>query len=225
MSSESHPLTGASMGRGGQRRPRAGIGKGRKWRRAAGRARAGAARARSDHRRGTRERSEDEHERQERHVSPSRQPADARARRVVHEIAGGGAEQDADVVVRAGVDAVEAERAVGVPDLARQEQVELAATGLRVAADAILRPAVRARGGIPHAHLDPPRVATPRLDSATSSSGLVGALRPVDPDAHGHGAAAQPERRIRLPALRLRPAVRASPSASTVMNPVIRRIR
>ena len=47
---------------------------------------------------------------------------------------------------------------------------------------------------------------------------------PVDPDARGHGAAAQPSVAFGF-LLFARAALRASPSASTVMNPVIRRIR
>src|SRR5262249_25223297 len=46
--------------------------------------------------------------------------------------------QDADVILRAGLDAVQAERAVHVPRLAGEEQVKLAATLALVAAQAIV---------------------------------------------------------------------------------------
>ena len=60
-----------------------------------------------------------------------------------HSSPAGRAGEDADVVVRAGVDAIEAEGAVHVADLARLEQVQLAAGNAVAAADAILGPAAR----------------------------------------------------------------------------------
>ena len=60
--------------------------------------------------------------------------------------------EDADVVVRAGVDTVEAERAVHVARLPRLEQVQLAAGDVVSPADAVLGPARRADDRV--AHLD-----------------------------------------------------------------------
>src|SRR5262249_57708719 len=63
--------------------------------------------------------------------------------------------EDADVVVRAGVHAVEAGGAVEVADLARHEQVELAAAPGRIAAQAVVRRTGRAHRRRAGAHLQP----------------------------------------------------------------------
>ena len=69
-----------------------------------------------------------------------------------HNVVPGRHGKDADVVVRTGVDAVEAERAVHVARLPRLEQVQLAAGNAVAAADAVLGPARRADVRV--AHLD-----------------------------------------------------------------------
>src|SRR5205085_10867296 len=89
---------------------------------------------------------------QGREVRPAAEAADAGARAVLPQLRAGRAGDQADVVVRAGVDAIEAGGAVHVARLARQEQVQLAAGDAVAAADAVLGPAGRADDRVARLH-------------------------------------------------------------------------
>src|SRR5262249_60155899 len=96
---------------------------------------------------------ERQHDEQGRDGAAATEAADAGASAVVPQPRRGEAGDQPDVVVRAGVDAIEAGGAVHVARLARQEQVQLAAGDAVAAADAVLRPARRADGRVPRLDL------------------------------------------------------------------------
>src|SRR5262249_57431680 len=95
------------------------------------------------------------HEQSERHdVHALREPPDRRAPGVVYQVAPRSGDEEADVVVRASLHAVQAERAVEVADLARHEELELAAPVRGIAAQAVVGRAGRARRGRAGADLE-----------------------------------------------------------------------
>ena len=73
-------------------------------------------------------------------------PPDPGARPVVPQCRARGAQDQADVIVRAGVDAIETERAVHVASLARLVEMQFATGNAVAAADAVFRPAGGADG-------------------------------------------------------------------------------
>ena len=92
---------------------------------------------RPDHAGGVGECAEHQHEHERRQVGPLAESADAGAERIAPKRFAGHDGEDADVVVRAGVDAVEAERAIQVALLARLEEMQLAAGDGVAAANAL----------------------------------------------------------------------------------------
>ena len=87
-----------------------------------------------------------------RQVGALAEPADTRAKGIVPQCLPGRHGKDADVVMRTGVDTVEAKRAVHVARLPRLVQVQLASGNVISAADAVLGLARRADDRV--AHLD-----------------------------------------------------------------------
>jgi len=83
--------------------------------------------------------AEHQHDDQGRDVAAAAKAADAGALAVVPQLRGGVAGDQPDVVVRAGVDAVEAGSAIHVARLARKKQVQLAAGNAITATDTVLR--------------------------------------------------------------------------------------
>src|SRR3954453_11031408 len=107
---------------------------------------------RADHPRGVGEGAEDQDQDQGREVEAAARPAQAGAQRETPEMTPGRTGEDPDVVVRAGVDAIEAEGAVEVAHLARLEQAEFTAgDGVR-SPDAIASAAGRADALLAHRH-------------------------------------------------------------------------
>ncbi len=93
---------------------------------------------RPDHAGGVGERGEDEDERHDGEIGAFAEAADARARRVAGKLLARDDGDDADIVVRAGVNAVEAEGAIHVAGLHGLEQIELTAGEVAATEEAIL---------------------------------------------------------------------------------------
>jgi hypothetical protein len=113
---------------------------------------------RAHHPESVEKRGEDQHEDQGGQVRTLSQPPQARAPGVVVQLPGRIADQNPYVVVRTGVDALHAERAVQVPDLPLLEEPQLAsvlnASSHLPAPDAILGSTRDAPLGFPDGHLE-----------------------------------------------------------------------
>ncbi len=135
---------------------------------------------RTHHAKRIQQRAKREHDYQRCQILPAREVPNPRPERIRHQLTRRHAAQDANVVVRAGVNAVQAERAIHVSNLAGLKQSEFAAANrhqirnrLPSATDAVLGMAARANILLAHFHFERRKCGSHKVELSDGANKLA----------------------------------------------------